>query len=224
MATPVLGRLEEFNPEFDSVTEYVERAGIYFEANEVPVDKKVPVFLSAVSEKTYTLLCSLQLPTLPQNRSYDNIMDALKKHYEPKPLVMAELFHFQRRNQATGESIADYVAELRRLSAHCKFGDYLDQALCDRLVCSLCAESIQKRLLTEADLTLKKALELAQGMEAADRNAKSLKTPETSVQKGAGSSTPCYRCGRSNHNPKDCRFRHADCHFCKKKRHIASVY
>ena len=39
----------------------------------------------------------------------------------------------------------------------------------------------------------------------------------------SGSSTPCYRCGRFNHNPKDCRFRNAACHFCKKKGHIASV-
>ena len=72
-------------------------------------------------------------------------------------------------------------------------------------------------------ITLKKALELAQSMKAAYRNTKSLKTPETLVQKVSGSSTPCYRCGRSNHNPKDCRFRDADCHFCKKKGHIASV-
>ena len=37
-------KLEEFNPESDSVTEYVEHASIYFAANEVPADKKVPVF------------------------------------------------------------------------------------------------------------------------------------------------------------------------------------
>ena len=42
MAARVLGRLEEFNPESDLITKYVERAGIYFEANEVPADKKVP--------------------------------------------------------------------------------------------------------------------------------------------------------------------------------------
>ena len=103
------------------------------------------------------------------------------------------------------------------MSAHCELKDYLNQALRDHLVCGLCAESIQKRLLAEADFTLKKALELAQGMEATDRNAKSLKMSETSVQKVSGSSTPCYRCGRSNHDPKECRFRDAKCHFCKKR-------
>lgn len=57
-----------------------------------------------------------------------------------------------------GESIVDYEAKLQ---IHCKFDNYLDQALRDRLVCGLRSEGIQKCLLTEADLTLKKALELA---------------------------------------------------------------
>ena len=32
---------------------------------------------------------------------------------------------------------------------------------------------------------------------------------------------PCYRCGRSNHEAKDCRFADATCHHCGKKGHIA---
>lgn len=67
------------------------------------------------------------------------------------------------------------------MSAHCELKDYLNQALRDRLECGLRAKSIQKRLLAEADLTLKKALELAQDMEATDRNAKSLKMSESAV-------------------------------------------
>ena len=64
--------------------------GIYFEANEVPTNKKVPVFLSAVDGKTYTLLRSLLSLTLPQDRSYDDIVNTLKRHYEPKPLVTVD--------------------------------------------------------------------------------------------------------------------------------------
>ena len=50
-------------------------------------------------------------------------------------------------------------------------------------MCGIRSESIQKRLLAEADLTLKKAVELAQRMEAAERNAKSLKGIDSAVQK-----------------------------------------
>ena len=62
-------------------------------------------------------------------------------------------------------------------------------------------------------------------MEAAERNAKSLKGTEQAVHKlGASRPAPssrCYRCGRQNLEAKDYRFRDATCHFCKKKGHIA---
>ena len=94
--------------------------------------------------------------------------------------MIAERFHFHRRNQNSEESIAEFIVELRRrLSTHCAFGDSFNDALRDCLVCGLQNESIQKRLLSEEDLTIKKALELAQGMEAADKNAQALKRTES---------------------------------------------
>ena len=44
----------------------------------------------------------------------------------------------------------------------------------DRLVCGIADQRIQRRLLTEPDLTFAKALELAQAAEAADRNTRAL--------------------------------------------------
>ena len=71
-----------------------------------------------------------------------------------------------------GETITEYVAELRRLAATCEFGEFLNDALRDRLVCGQRNESVQKRLLSEANLTFSKALKLAQSMELADKTLK----------------------------------------------------
>ena len=76
------------------------------------------------------------------------------------------------------------MTELRHLSPYCNFEAYLDQALRDCHVCRLHCESIQKHLLIETDLTLMCALELAQGMETADQNAKSFEESEAVVVKG----------------------------------------
>ena len=97
----------------------------------------------------------------------------MKNHFQPKPLVIAERserFCFHRRNQSPIESIAEYVPELQRLATHCEFGKYLNDALQDRLVCGLSNNSIQKHLLTETNLTYARAVEVAQGLEAAKRN------------------------------------------------------
>ena len=57
-----------------------------------------------------------------------------------------------------------YIAELQRLATTCEFGTFLNEALCDRLVCGLREEAMQHWLLAEQNLDLKRACELAQGM------------------------------------------------------------
>ena len=97
-------------------------------------------------------------PEQPKEKSYNDLVAVLKKHFEPKPIVIAERFHFHRRAQAVGESISEYMAELRKLTIHCHFVEYLDETLRDCLVCGLRNEAIQRKLLTEADLTVARAL------------------------------------------------------------------
>jgi len=230
MATGTFGNIGEFNSDTESVAAYTERVDLYLAANNVPSEKHVPVFLGMVGGKAYELLRSLCAPVKPQDRSYQQLKDLMKGHFEPKPLVIAERYHFHRRDQAAGESIAEYMAELRRLSRTCEFAEeYLSEALRDRLVCGLRSENIQKRLLTETDLTLKRAVQVAQAMEAAEKNAKSLKGGEVTLQKLSyenvkqqpADATPCYRCGGRNHQPQECRFREVQCRNCGRKGHIA---
>ena len=139
----------------------------------LPLTKECPyILLSVIGSKTYALLRSLTAPDMPSTKSLEALIDALMKHYEPKPLLIAERFHFNRRNQAAGESIAEYAAELRRLAVTCEFQDFLDDALRDRLVCGLRSKSAQKRLLSEEKINFAQALDLAMRMESAEKNAK----------------------------------------------------
>lgn len=179
------------------------------------------VFLSVVGSKNYSLLRNLVAPSLPGSKTFEQLVSALKKHFEPKPLVIAERFHFHKRDQIMGESISEYVAELRRFATHCEYGAHLNEALRDRLVCGIRDGHTQKKLLTIADLTLAKAMDVAQGEEAAERNSKALKGMEAAVNIVV--TKPCYRCGGTTHEPKDCRFKNVDCFTCGKRGHIAEV-
>ena len=88
-----------------------------------------------------------------------------------KPLVIAELHY---RNQQQDKTVAQYMASLRKHSELCDFGDYLEQALSDRLVCRLRSEIVQRRLLSEKDLTLQKAYDFAHSLETVSRWASEL--------------------------------------------------
>ena len=82
------------------------------------------------------------------------LVELLKKHYDPEPIIIAERFHFYQRSQEPNETIATYLANLRRLASRCEFGDFLAEALRDRLVCGMSNENIQKVLLTKGQAYL----------------------------------------------------------------------
>ena len=144
MATATYGKIDEFNPENERISEYLERLQLYFDANDIANAKKVSVLLTLIGSKTYSLLRGQLAPTLPKDKSLKDLEKLLKDHFEPKPLVIAERFRFYKRAQATGESLADYLAELRQLAQTCEFGTFLNEALRDKYVVGMRSENFQK--------------------------------------------------------------------------------
>ena len=155
-------------------------------------------------------------PAQPKDKSLEEIVDTLKARYEPKPLVIAERFHFHQRYQGNNESVADYVAELHCLASRCQFEAYLDEALRDPFVWGILSDATQRRLLSQEKLIFATAVLEALTREMAEKNAKELKEKEeinVRVEKIGRrqkqvSSTPndsvaqpksCYRCGRDGH-------------------------
>ena len=106
----------------------------------------------------------------------------------------------------------------------------LENSWTRRYACGVRSEALQKKLLTEADLTMTRAQEIGQGMECADQGARDLKgeaatrsTEEVNVAAAFAKSSPrvkCHRCGR-RHDPKQCKFKDAICHKCGKPGHIS---
>ncbi len=163
-------------------------------------------------------------PDLPSDKTFDQLVSTLKRHFEPKPLIIAERFYFHKRSQNIGESVSEYVAELRRLTTHCQYGTHLTEALRDWLVSGIRDAHTQKKLLTVEPLTLAQAIDIAQGEEAVERNSRALKGTEPTVNMVTKSvAKPCYRCGNTSHDQKDCHFKNTDCFHCGKRGHIADV-
>ena len=143
-----IDKLSEFLPEKETIAADLERLELFFAANRVAENKQVPALLTAIGGETYALLRNLLAPEKPSTKTFTELKAALQCHFDPKPLIIAERFYCHRRCQQSGESIAEYIAELRRLATNCEFREYLEQTLRDRLVCGLNHEPTQKRLLS----------------------------------------------------------------------------
>ena len=241
MAVATIGKIEEFDGTKENWQQYVERLGFFFAANGIDTaEKKRSVFLFVIGPSTYKILRNLVAPTHPGEKEYDVLVDLLSKHFKPTPSEIVERCKFHSRFRRPGESVATFVAELRSLSEFCNFGDTLEVMIRDRLVCGINDDAIQKRLLSEPDLTYSKSVEIAQNMEMAAQNVKELKTkseqPNTSQSRSVPdvnkiSDSPgttkkkfavtCYRCGKTGHTAPSCRVsRLIVCHQCGKRGHL----
>lgn len=223
---------DESEEQFDA---YLERLEQYFEANDLKdTDEKTKaVFLTIVGKRTHSLWMDLCTPDKPSQKTYKELIDLLKTHYVPRMNFIAERCKFHVRNQLEGESISEYVANLKKLSATCKFGQFLDEALRDRFVCGVKSTELGDRLLTAThsrDLTLALAIEMGLAFEVTVKSSqqflqKSFKTHVVEKKIGAKPketvTRPCYRCNGTGHKPEVCRFKDVECRECGKRGHIA---
>ena len=230
MARRTIGQMDPFDLDGGgNWCRYAERLEQYFVANGIQEDaKKVAVLLCVMGEKSYELVHNLLAPAKPSSKKYQEIVDALTEHLQPKTLIIAERFKFHKRNQASTETVSQYLAELRRLADKCKFEEYLDEALRDRFVCGLRSEVTQRRLLSEEELSLKKALEIAHSMETASQKASEFHTSVESkvsdeIMTIPSAKTLCYRCNKAGHSPDLCYFCKQKCRSCGKMGHIAKA-
>ena len=86
------GELSAFDPTKDNISTKLERAELFMEVNNVEDAKKVSVLLMVIGPKNYGIIRSLCAPAHPKDKTYTELDMALKAHFEPKLLVIAEKF------------------------------------------------------------------------------------------------------------------------------------
>lgn len=88
---------------------------------------------------------NLLSPTKPGEKTLAQLAALSKKHFNPKPSEIVQRFKFDSRVRKPTESVAEYVAELRKLAQDCNYGQTLPPMLRDRLVCGVSDDRIQRR-------------------------------------------------------------------------------
>lgn len=227
----LLGTVGPFDPAVDDWVVYCERLEQFFQANGVATaEKQRAVLLSVCGSSTFLLIRNLVSPERPTDKTYAQLVKMVREHVSPPPPVSVQRFHFNSRIQKDAETVAQFVTELKRLSEYCAFGETLDDMLRDRLVCGVRDSRLQRRLLTEKDLTFAKAFELAKLAELAEKSAGEIQSPVgvpepvhvIQAPQPRANQDACYRCG-GHHKASECRCRNVECYHCGKQGHLARV-
>ena len=234
----------EFNSDQEDWVSYTEHLVQYFVAKGISEegDKRRAILLSSCGPTTYQLIRNLAAPGKPTDKAFAEIVALVRDHHQPRPSTIVQRFNFHTRIQKPGEKITEFVAQLRKLSEHCAFGGALKDMLCDRLVCGCKDHRLQCKLLAETDLTFEKPFKIAKAAETAEKEARELHDTSAAqpvhTMKGIRSHKHVQRAPRlpqgkpilpiccrrgAKHKATECRFKEAECNFCKKKGHIAKV-
>lgn len=235
-----LGKLDEYDPKVQNFESYVERFEHYVTANDIAAEKRLPVFLTAIGAEAYEVVKNLVVPALPGEKTYEEIKVLLKNHYCPKTSVIAERCKFNRRVQLEQESVEDFIVELKHLARKCNFGEFLRDALRDRLVAGIRSEDTQRALFAEEALTFDSACKIALDRELAARQTaaiqegtrsgsiNAMKTSErpvtktTSSTRQEGKKQKCFRCGKA-HAAENCWYKTYACKKCSKVGHLQNM-
>ena len=227
------GQIKEFDSAKETIEDFRQRFEFYCTANniksgdEAQQDRKKALFITMLGQTAFVKLRDLASPNDIATLTLDQVVALLTAHYRPQTIEIAERYKFFKRTQEDQERTTDFIAALRRLAKTCNFGQYLDTALRDQFVCGLNDRKCQRELLTIQDLTLQTAIQEDTAAETATRESRGIhgaSAERLSRELHKMSAKPlCYRCGRSGHQPTQCKYKTFKCRNCQKVGHLASV-
>ncbi len=182
---------------------------------------------------------------------YESALEVLNQLFIKKPNEIFARHLLATRRQKSGETLVEFIQELRRLSKDCNLKSvsaeqYREELIRDSFINGLLSPLIRQRLLENSTLDLKSAFDQANALDLAQKNAEIYTMPtiptvtaaavsvteQTSKAAAsdddatlAGTFTPkkCYFCGNSIHNRRNCPARNCVCDNCGKKGHYAKV-
>ena len=177
-------------------------------------------------------------------------MLAVQAHYVAQSCEETERYRFKCRKQLSGESIDDFVADLRRLVVGCNYAQYggtcEKDMMRDQIVEKCCDERIREKLLLRATelrrqskrMSLEETISIVKSAETVKREATVMSGGEPSssnVNTGTGTinkvgkrysgsfETRCEACNIRGHKSDDaeCKAKSRLCNTCKERGHYA---
>lgn len=118
-----VSNFEYYDDSKETFRQYRGRPENWFDLRGIRENKNLwaKELLLHIGPKLHGVLWSLTASEKPADMTYDNLVNILEEHLCPKPNVIVQQHRFLSKIQREGETIGQYVAELRNLASTCKF-------------------------------------------------------------------------------------------------------
>ena len=230
-----------FKQEFEL---YLVAAGL-----DTKPDKQKVALLLHVAKKPAIDVYNTFMFAGAEDTTYASFLHKFDAYCNPKTNETYERYIFYMRNQQQGETVEQFVTDLKLKAKTCAFGDMSDSMIRDRIVLGIASQRVRERLLREDNLNLANAVKICQAAEATQRQITTLgndalDTHNSSVHycktKGRGQYKPRkqpnegqraatthdkQKCGNcvTTHPPRKCGAYNKACNNCGKLGHFSKV-
>jgi hypothetical protein len=131
--------------------------------------KRSAVFLACIGSAAQSIFRSFKFDSADDRNNVSKIIEAFERYCIGETNVTYERYRFNRREQQPGESIEDFVADLRKMANTCQFEALEDSLIRDRIIVGIRDEPTRRRLLQQKKLTLSEAIDACKASEATSR-------------------------------------------------------
>uniref|UniRef100_UPI00398F68F8 uncharacterized protein n=1 Tax=Pristiophorus japonicus TaxID=55135 RepID=UPI00398F68F8 len=166
-------------------------------------DKGRAHLLTSCGSKTYALMKDLLEPKRPASKSFEELTTLVRDHLNPASSRHMAIHRFYNYRCCVGQSIPDFVAELRRLASLCEFSDELRREVLRDFffIEGIGHAGIFRKLIENKNLTLEAAVLVAQTFSAGEEETRLIytvgtttnETSEQEVHSVKQAATPTHR-------------------------------
>ena len=220
---------------FDSVKEdfelYKRRFKIWARVQGLTETAKRDIFLMNIGAEAFSRLSSLCFPKQAEELTFTELIGKMENFYKTKKKVISNRALFRERKQEQGETVSDFVMQLKKLCLNCDYGEKVNEELRDQFIIGLKSSKLKKDLMLSDSISFEEAYTKALQDEAYKdldpdpqvpsqtfRVQKRRIAASTSRKKERRDNNKCYRCN-GEHDPKTCGFKTLQCFNCKKFGH-----
>ena len=146
------------------------------ESDEKEDNVKISRLLTTIGEKARDIYYTFTFASEGDDMKLEPVIAKFDEYFNPRKNLPYTRFKFFTYNQVNGQTIDEYVTELKSRCRHCEFGTLKESLIRDRIVAGIQDAKVRERLLRETDLSLDKAVSMCRASEATKKQVEEMAT------------------------------------------------
>ncbi len=199
---------------------------------------KVAILLTYIGDEGLEVYNNFTYDTQGDELELEKVVGKFQAYCNPRKNTVIERCNFWEVRQVEGQTIDQYITELKTRARNCEFGDQTELMIRDRIIFGVADTELKQKLLRDSDdPSLRTVVELCRAFEAANAQMKAtekvvhvIKKKEKRGKKGkpsgdkseTGKPFNCKRCG-TKHQYAACPAYGKECGKCHKKNHYSKI-